>query len=170
MLPALFFCAGLQRFPIAKRIARSRPEHSGKDLKSPGWRTYRNLSCFCLLGPQRLGLYLATFEHLHLLPVIGKFLAAIKTNNVCSSDTGGRWSTLAAPPANWKTEALVRTTKQDIQQTRHTIHHPGELGARHRSGLVRSREVLATIYSGYFRFRVAGKGSKESGLKSLRSS
>src|SRR6185312_4748826 len=62
-------------------------------------------------------------DDLHLLPIVGKFLAAIQAGNVGARKRRSLRKPLAGPLGDRETDVLVSATKQDIEQTRH-IHHP----------------------------------------------
>src|SRR5882762_11288291 len=67
-------------------------------------------------------IHLLTADHLHGLPVVGEFSAAIQTDYVGSGDAGS----LGAPvfARYGETVVLVPTAEEHIYQTRHHYHTP----------------------------------------------
>ena len=74
------------------------------------------LSCFRsqALPPAR-----SPFNNPHLLPIVGKFLAAVEAGHVRACKGSSLREPLTGPFGNRKAKVLVRATKENIEQIRH---------------------------------------------------
>ena len=86
-------------------------------------------------------------NHFHLLPVVGKFLAAIEAGYVRAGEGSSMGVPLPGPAGHWKAEALVCAAKQNIEQIRH-IHHLPNSGPRKLDRLGAVLSTLTVLYHG----------------------
>src|SRR5205809_6066984 len=80
---------------------------------------------FCCAGRKRFGPIRLAAHDLHLMPVIGKFLAALQAYNVGSGEGSSGRTPLAPFVCQWEAVILMRATEKHIEDTCHSHHTPG---------------------------------------------
>jgi hypothetical protein len=111
---------------VVQQVAQERQER----MRQPRWK-FRSihdrsalLAGFRLHASVRVGLLFSGRQDPHLLPVVGKLLAAIKTHDVRACLRSGLRAVLLPPAGDGEAHAFVPASEQSVEDSHHAPPEP----------------------------------------------